>query len=126
ILVLPGVARAASPTITVNPTSGSPGRGLAVRGANWPAGNQIFVQIGSTVFDTDVVCVLTVASDGAIGGNQPNGGCQVPNVPAGTQPMIAIDDQQQGVRTIAATFKVTPVLVMTPAGAIAGSPASPG
>ncbi len=55
-VLAPGLARAAAPTVVVSPTSGSPGRGLTVTGSNWTAGDAIFVQLGSTTFDTNVVC----------------------------------------------------------------------
>ena len=94
-------------TIKVTPTSGVPGTGLTVTGTGWPAGDAIFVQIGSTAFDTDVACVLTVAADGTIAGNKPGSGCQVPNVPTGNQPLYAVDDQHPGVAAKGAVFKVT-------------------
>jgi hypothetical protein len=97
--------RVYTPKVSVSPTSGSPGGGLTVSGSGWPAGDSIFVQIGSATFGTDVVCVLVASSGGAISG--PPADCPVPTVPAGSQQLVAIDDQNQGVRTTGASFKVT-------------------
>ena len=115
-----------TPTVTVSPTTGSPGRGLTVSGNGWPVGDTIFVQIGSSSFDTDVACTLTADSDGMISGNQPNGGCQVPNVPAGARSLVAIDGSNQTITATGASFTVTPGLVLTPANSSTGFPASPG
>jgi hypothetical protein len=93
-------------TATVSPTSGSPGTGLTVSGSGWPAGDAIFVQIGSTSFDNDVVCVLTASATGKISGTQASNGCVVPGVPNGTQPLVGIDEQNQGV-VAHSTFDVT-------------------
>jgi len=106
-LLAPKVAWSVSPTIAVSPTSGAPGAGLTVSGAGFPAGDSIFVQIGSTSFDQDVVCVITAAPDGTISGNKASNNCVVPNVPVGSQPLVAIDEQQQGVRATGAKFGVT-------------------
>jgi hypothetical protein len=95
------------PTVVVSPTSGAPARGLTVSGSGWPAGDSIFVQIGSSTFDADVVCVLTASDDGTIAGNQSGNSCQVPNVTTGSQPLVAIDEQSQGVRATGANFTVT-------------------
>lgn len=84
-------------TATVTPTSGSPGTGLKVTGSGWPAGATVFVQIGSTSFDTDVACVLTANASGAISGTQATNGCVVPNVPTGSQPLVGEDEQDLGV-----------------------------
>jgi hypothetical protein len=84
-------------TATVTPTSGSPGAGLTVTGSGWPAGDTIFVQIGSTSFDTDIVCVLTANASGAISGTPAANGCEVPNVATGTQPLVGIDEQGLGI-----------------------------
>ena len=119
-------APAATPTVSLSVSTGAPGRGLTVNGSGWTAGHTIFVQIGSTTFNTDDVCELTASSDGQITGNQPNGNCQVPNVPAGSRTLFAIDEQSMGTTATGASFTVTPVLVVTPANASAGSPASPG
>jgi hypothetical protein len=113
------------PHVTVSPASGAPGRGLTVSGGGWPVGDTIFLQIGSSTFDSDVACTLVASSDGTIAGTQAGNSCQVPNVPKGTQPLVAIDDQNQGV-VKSGTFAVSPVLVLTPAGSSAGGPASPG
>jgi IPT/TIG domain len=115
-----------TPTVTLSASTGAPGKGLTVNGSGWPAGNTIFVQIGSTTFNTDDVCELTASSDGLITGNQPNGNCQVPNVPAGSRTLFAIDEQSMGTNVTGTSFTVTPVLVVTPANSSAGSPASPG
>jgi hypothetical protein len=96
-LLVPGIARAAAPSLAVSPTTGSPGTGLTVSGSGWPAGDAIFVQIGSTSFDTDVVCVLTANASGAISGTQAANGCVVPNVPSGSQPLVGVDEQSLGV-----------------------------
>jgi hypothetical protein len=113
------------PRVTLSPASGAPGRGLTVSGGGWPAGDTIFLQIGSSTFDSDVACTLVASSDGTIAGTQAGNSCQVPNVPKGTQPLVAIDDQNQGV-VKSGTFAVSPVLVLTPVGSSAGGPASPG
>jgi hypothetical protein len=90
--------------IAVSPTSGSPGTGLTVSGSGWPAGDTVFVQIGSTSFDSDVVCVLVASSTGKISGIPAS--CVVPNVPNGTQPLVGIDEQNLGV-VAHSTFLVT-------------------
>ena len=95
------------PHVSVSPTSGTPGTGLTVTGGGWLPGDLVFVQIGSTTFNTDDVCELTVGSDGTIAGNKPGSGCQVPNVPAASQPLVAIDDQNQGVQATGTSFTVT-------------------
>jgi hypothetical protein len=95
------------PTVAVSPTSGLPGAGLTVSGGGWPAGDSIFVQIGSNVFDTDVACVLTANLNGQILGNKSSSSCQVPSVGIGSQPLVAIDEQSQGVLAKGANFKVT-------------------
>jgi hypothetical protein len=115
-----------TPKISVAPISGSPGRGLTVSGNGWPAGDAVFVQIGSTTFDTDVTCVLTASPDGTIAGNKPNGNCQVPNVPAGSRVLFAVDEQNQGVIANGSAFSLVAGLTLTPSGASAGTPASPG
>jgi hypothetical protein len=51
--------------------------------------------------------VLTASSDGTIAGNQPNGSCAVPSVATGSQPLVAIDDQHQGVIANGSAFTVT-------------------
>ena len=124
-LLTPGLARAATPTVSVSPTSGTPGTGLAVSGSGWPAGDEVFVQIGSATFDNDVVCVLVADSTGKISGTDAANGCAVPNVPNGTQPLVAIDAQNQGV-VAHSSFVVKAGLVLTPANSSAGAPASPG
>jgi hypothetical protein len=78
-----------------------------VSGSGWPAGDTIFIQIGSSTFDNDVACTLTASSDGTIAGNQPNGGCVVPSIATGSQPLVAIDEQNQGVVAKGAAFTVT-------------------
>lgn len=92
-LLLPGIARAAAPALAVSPTSGSPGTGLTVSGSGWPAGDTVFIQIGSASFDSDVVCVLTANAGGKISGTQAANSCQVPNVANGVQPLVGIDEQ---------------------------------
>ena len=67
-LLTPGLARAATPTVSVSPTSGTPGTGLTVSGSGWPAGDEVFVQIGSATFGSDVVCALVADSTGKISG----------------------------------------------------------
>src|SRR5579864_2424019 len=124
-VLAPGIAQAA-PSVVVSPTSGSPGHGLTVTGGGWPAGNLVVVQIGSTGFGTDIVCELTAGSGGTIAGTKSNGNCQVPNVPAGTRTLVAIDDQNQTIKATGANFTVVPGLRLTPANAQAGTPASPG
>ena|ERR1700688_243434 len=105
-LLAPRVAWAVSPTISVSPTSAAPGAGLTVSGAGWPAGDSIFVQIGSTTFDQDVVCSTAARPNGTISASQATNNCVVPNVHVGSQPLVAIDEQQQGVRATG-TFTVT-------------------
>jgi hypothetical protein len=95
-----------TPKVSVSPASGSPGGGLTVSGSGWPAGDAIFVQIGSTTFDTDVVCPLAASASGTISGTLAANNCRVPNVPAGTRTLVAIDEQNQGVQTTGASFKV--------------------
>ena len=114
------------PKVTVSPTSAAPGHGLTVSGSGWPAGDTIFVQIGSTTFDTDVVCALVASPDGTIAGTKSSGNCAIPNVPAGNRVLFAIDQQHQGVIANGTTYKVIPGLTLTPSGAAAGTPASPG
>jgi hypothetical protein len=80
---------------------------LTVTGSNWTAGDTIFVQIGSSAFDADMVCALTASPEGTIAGTKPNGNCQVPRVPAGSQTLVAIDQQNQGVIATGAKFNVT-------------------
>lgn len=123
--VTPAVA-AAAPTVAVSPGSGAPGGALVVTGGGWHAGDEILVQIGSATFDADVVCVLTASSDGTIAGNKPNGNCQVPDVPNGSRSLVAIDEQNQSVKAVGTAFTVNAGVVLTPAGAVAGTPASPG
>ena len=105
-LFAPGLARAVAPTVSVSPVTGSPGTGLTVSGSGWPAGDEVFVQIGSATFDNDVVCVLIASSTGKISGTQAANGCVIPNVPNGTQPLVGIDDEKQGVISHS-TFHVT-------------------
>jgi hypothetical protein len=112
------------PTVSVTPTSGSPGTQLTVSGGGWPAGDLIFVQTGSSQFDVDVVCAATADASGTIALGSTS--CPVPNVPAGTYPLVAIDDQMQAVRTTGANFTVSPTLVLTPQHSGVGAPASPG
>src|SRR5581483_434191 len=81
----------------VAPSSGSPGTGLTVSGSGWPVGDTVYVQIGSASINNDVVCELAVSSTGKISGNHASNGCAVPQVPNGTQPLVAIDGQHQGV-----------------------------
>jgi hypothetical protein len=124
-LLLPGVARAAAPSLATSPTTGSPGTGLTVSGSGWPAGATVFVQIGSTSFDTDVVCVLTANASGAVSGSQATNGCVVPNVPHGSEPLVGIDEQSMG--TVShGTFAVTAGFAITPGQGQVGSPSSPG
>ena len=121
----PALAQAA-PSVAVSPGSGSPGHTLSVTGGGWTAGDTIFVQIGSTTFNTDDVCELTASPDGTIRGTKPNGGCQVPNVPDGSRTLFAIDQQKESVTATGTAFTVTPALTLTPSNASAGTPASPG
>jgi len=96
-----------TPKISVSPTSGAPGAELTVSGTGWITGDTVFVQIGSSTFDSEVVCVLTASEDGTIIGNKTNGDCQVPSVATGLQPLVAIDQQNQGVIATGAKFNVT-------------------
>lgn len=75
-------------------------------GTGWPAGDEVFVQIGSAALDNDVACVLIAGSTGKISGTHAANGCAVPNVPNGTQPLVAIDSQNLGV-VAHSTFHVT-------------------
>ena len=111
---------------SVSPTSGTPGTGLTVSGSGWPAGDEVFVQIGSATFGSDVVCALVADSTGKISGTHAGNACAVPNVPNGTQPLVAIDGQNQGVVAHSTSFVVKAALVLTPANSSAGTPASPG
>jgi hypothetical protein len=121
-LVAPGIARAGTPALALSPATGSPGTAETVTGSGWPAGDLIFVQIGSTTFDSDVVCALTANSSGMIAAAN---GCPVPNVAHGSQPLVAIDDQQQSI-TFDGSFAVTAGFSVTPANASAGAATSPG
>ena len=103
--------------MSVSPTSAAPGHGLTLSGSGWPAGDTIFVQIGSTTFDTEVVCALVASPDGTIAGNKTNGNCAIPNAPAGSRVLFAIDQQNQGVIANGTTYKVIPGLTLTPSGA---------
>ena len=123
-LVAPGIAQAATPALTLSPASGSPGTGETISGSGWTAGDSIFIQIGSTTFDTDVVCALTASQAGTIAGTGANG-CVVPNVQHGSEPLVAIDEQHQSI-VFQSTFAVTPSFTVTPANAGAGAPTSPG
>jgi IPT/TIG domain len=120
-----------APHVTVSSSTGTStgasGRVVTVTGSGWPKGDLIFVQIGSSTFDASgfVVCDLTASSDGTIAGNQSSNNCTVPHTAKGTQPLVAIDDQHQGV-VATSTFKVTPALELTPAHSALGSPASVG
>jgi hypothetical protein len=114
-------------TVTLAPATGTPGMGLKVTGGGWPAGDQVFVQIGSTSLGTDVVCVLNANASGQIAGDQLTNNCKVPTTtPVGAQPLVAIDSAQQGVVAHGTNFTIKPTLVLTPANGIQGGPASPG
>ena len=80
---------------------------LTVSGTGFPVGDIVFVQIGSSTFDADVVCDLAVSEDGTIAGNKSNGNCQVPSVSTGAEPLVAIDQQNQGVIAKGTNFNVT-------------------
>jgi hypothetical protein len=114
-----------APKVSISPVSASPTTGVTVSGTGFPAGDSIFVQIGSTTFDQDVVCSIAAAPDGSIAGNQATNTCTVPNVVFGAQPLVGIDEQQEGVRAIS-TFAVKAGFVLTPTGASAGAATSPG
>src|SRR6516164_8193284 len=118
-----GIHTVSAVTVAVSPSSGSPGTGLTVSGSGWPAGDAVFVQIGSTSFDSDVACVLVASPTGNISGIPAS--CVVPNVPHGTQPLVGIDEQNQGV-VAHSTFAVKGGFAMTPGGGAVGSPSSPG
>jgi hypothetical protein len=124
-LLVPGIARAAAPSLAVSPTSASPGTGLTVSGSGWPAGATVFVQIGSSSFDTDVVCVLTASASGAVSGTQAANGCVVPDVPNGSQPLAGIDEQSMS--TVShGTFTVSAGFALTPGQGQVGSASGPG
>jgi hypothetical protein len=124
-LLAPGLAHAATPSLTASPSTASPGTGLTISGSGWTAGDSIFVQIGSASFDTDVACVLTADSSGKISGTQAANGCVVPNVPNGSQPLVGIDEQSMS-NVSHGTFAVTGGFAVTPGQGQIGSPTSPG
>lgn len=101
-----GKIRIYRPTIVVSPTSGPPAMALHVTGVGWPASLPVLIQIGSTAFGSDGVCLLYANASGVLSSTASDG-CNVPYGPTASQPLIAYDYYHQGVLAKGANFTVT-------------------
>ncbi len=94
-------ASAASPTVTVSPTTSSPGQYVQVSGANFAASTSTNVYVDGTY-----MCGMTSDASGNIGPVA----CAVPNVPAGAQTLLA----QQTSLSAHTTLTITPAVTYLP------------
>jgi hypothetical protein len=98
-------AGAVAPTVTVVPSTTSPGQFVQVSGSNWPANTTAFISVDGTDF-----CNPTSNGSGSI----PPTACQVPGVPAGNQNLVA--EMNNNAQTATTTLKITPAITYLPNG----------